>query len=148
MARGGRAAGAVEVVGDRFAPPALVGPEVEDLDDDRRLVGVGDESRLGLAGLGAGGDGVGVCSRLVAVGGAAAAAEALDGVVAHAALGFARELLALVLVEGLLQRDQQPALGGRGVAGADRVVDIDPDLAQLAVEQARGTRSRDSREVW
>ena len=55
-------------------------------------------------------------------------------------------LRALVLVEGLLQRDHQPALGGRRVAGADRVVDLDADLAQLAVEQAgRDAVAREAR---
>ena len=108
---------------------------MEDLGDHRRLLGVGHEPGLGLAGLGAGGDGVRAVLEAVAVGGAAAAAEALQRGLAHAALGLARELLPLVLVEGLLQGDHQPPSAVDGVARADRVVDLHPDLAQLAVKQ-------------
>ena len=132
----GRSAGAVEVVGDRLAAPALVGPQVEDLGDHRRLVGSGTSRVLVSPACARAGTGCGLRLEPVAVGGPAAAAEALQRVLAHPALGLARELRALVLVEGLLQRDHQPALGGRRVAGADGVVDLDPDLAQLAVEQA------------
>ena len=66
---GGRPAGAVEVVGDRLAAPALVGPEVEDLRDHRGLVGSGTSRVLTSPAFGAGGDGVGAALEPVAVGG-------------------------------------------------------------------------------
>ena len=99
---------------------------------------VGHEPGLGVAGAGAAGDGVGEALERVAVGGASAAAVALQRVLAHPALGLARELRALVLVERLLQRDQQSAFGGAGIARAERVVDLDAVLAQLAVKQPGG----------
>jgi len=123
------------VVGDCLAAEAAVGPEVEDLGHHLRPLGVGGEACLDLARLGSGGDRVRRGLGAVAVGWPPSAAEALQRPLAHPALGLSGELLALVLVEGLLQGDQETALGGRGVAGADRVVDVDADFAQLAVEE-------------
>jgi hypothetical protein len=46
-----RTAGAVEVIGDRLAPVAAVGPQVEDLGDDLGTLRIGDQAGLGLPGL-------------------------------------------------------------------------------------------------
>jgi hypothetical protein len=110
---------------------------MEDLGHDLRSLRVRNQAALGFAIPRARGDGVRGAVQTVPVGWAAAAAEALQRVLAHAALGLARELLALVLVERLLQRDHQPALRGRRVARPDRIVDLSAHLAQLAVEQPR-----------
>ena len=78
----------------------------------------------------------------VAVGGATAGAIALFGRLAHAALGLARQPIALELVPELLHADHQAALGGVGITAAGRVVDRDADLSQLALEQASSARVR------
>jgi hypothetical protein len=65
VARGRRAAGAVEVIGDRLAPPALVGPQVKDLGDDRGGLRVRFESRLDLTGLRASRDGCGLATSVL-----------------------------------------------------------------------------------
>jgi hypothetical protein len=72
----------------------------------------------------------------IAEGRPAAVAEALQRVLAHAALGLAREALPLELVDQLLHADREHALGRVRVAAANRIGDRHADLAQLALIEA------------
>ncbi len=140
--RRGRPAGAVQVVGDRLAAEAAIGPQVEDLGHHLGPVGIGHETRLDLHPPWPGRRPGGGTSRRGTVGRPATAAEALQRPLAHPALGLAGELLTLVLVDGLLQGDHETALGGRRVACADRVVDVRPAASEWRGYRLKRTSGR------
>jgi hypothetical protein len=125
------------VIGDGlWAQPAL-GVQVEHLHDDRRLVGVGLKAYALLGAVAEVALGHRLGGAAVAVGRSTAHAQPLLGGLPHSALGLAGELVALELVEDLLEADHHPALGGGRVAAAGGVVDGDADLAKLALEERR-----------
>jgi hypothetical protein len=128
-----RAAGSVEVVGDRLWAPAACGVQVEDLGDHDGLLGLGCERHAVLAHVAFVAARESVQLALVAVRRASAGPEALLGRFAHPALGLASQLVPLELVPELLHADEQRPLGGVWVACAGGVVDRYADLAQLAL---------------
>lgn len=132
MAGGRGTAGPVQVVGDLLVAGA--GEEaLEDLDDHRRLLGVGDEARLLVAAPGPSRIGVRLVPQAIAVGCAPAVAVALARVLLLAAAHFPTQLLDLELVERLEHVADQPPLGAGLIAGAERVEDLDPGPRHLAL---------------
>jgi hypothetical protein len=121
----------------RWLADLLVAPAgevaLEDLDDDGRLFVIGHEPGLGVAGAGASRVGVRLVPEPIAVGGAAAVAVALAGVLGLAAADLAAEFLDLELVERLEHVADQAPLGGGLVARREGVEDIDAGAGELAL---------------
>ena len=125
-----RATGPVQVVGDLRVAGA--GEEaLEHLGDHRRLFGVGNEPRLGVAGSCPRRVGMRLVAEAVSVGRAAAVAVALAGVLGLPAADLAAELLDLELVERLEHVADQPSLRARLIAGRQGVEDLDPGAGHL-----------------
>ena len=106
---------------------------IEDLDDNRSLVGIWDESRLAVACAGAARIRMRLMFEPAAVRGSAAVAVALPRILDLAAPGLAAQFLDLELVEGLKDMADEAAFGAGLVTGSDGVEDLDPCPRELTL---------------